>query len=295
VNVNSYLDFRAVAEEQLAANPNSNLYFLLDHAGMPGLHRKLAGGSAEWTSLFENTKEDNALSVAPILVLIGGNGKLSLPRLLFEWIGEHGTYTSSVIMLASILSIRPMATRLATRLDVRLSENMDGMLRFFDPRIFEQLIHVLSPEQAHVFFSPAEKWWYVDRAGKLCSIHTEFDVDEKFEAPLELSDAQEFQLLDGSEPDQVLALLRENAPNLMSRLSFSDQYEFPTQYEFVVRQIRAARTLGLGSAIDFVLYSSAALSYGDDFASSPIWSVLLDEAKLRGLSFSEAVSTNEFV
>jgi hypothetical protein len=288
VRVNTYIDFRAVAEGHFIANKSASLYFLLDHAGMPGLHRKLSS-TVEWASLFEDTAESNALRVAPILLLIGGHGKIRIPQPLFEWIAENGTYTSSVIMLASILQISPLRSRLSSRLHVRLSGDMDGMLRFFDPRIFEKLISVLSVDQSRDFFSPAEKWWHVGRVGQLGIIHTEFDSEEIFTSPLELSEAQEFQLLDASEADQVLALLRQNASNLLAGLPFVQQYDF------VLRQIEKAKTFGLVSTIDFAIYSAAALRYGEHFANSELWASVWNDVRAGGLSFSQAVRNNDFV
>lgn len=287
--MNSYLDLRAIAQEHLAANVNSNLYFLIDHAGMPGLHRKLAETSAEWASLFEGTKERGALSVAPILVLVCGSGILRMQRRLSEWIGEHGIYTSSLMMLESSLPISSLACRLTKRLDVRLSENMVAMLRFFDPRVFEKLVKILSVEQARAMLSPAEKWSYVDRKGRVVSVNAEFDIVENFELPLQLNEAQEFGLVDASEPDQVLALLRENVPNLLSRL------HLVKQYEFVVHNIKAAKDLGLRSTVDLVLYSAVALSQGVEFATGPIWSDLMTDVKSGRIEFAEVVAANDNV
>lgn len=281
--MNDYLDFRAVAEQHLNATPNVNLYFLFDHAGIPGLVNKLPRTSTEWVSLFDDTKESSALAVAPILVTIVGNGRIKIPKLLFEWISEHGTFTSTVLMLASTLDVIPLKNRLARRLHIRLSESMDAMLRFFDPRVFEQIIKILNDEQSHVFFSPASKWWYVNQAGKIGFISTEFDPEEKFRAPLLLSEEQEFQFLDASEPDRVLALLRENAPNLISLIPSQNQYEY------VANHMAAAKGIGLYSTADFVLYCAAVLSYGEDFASSRILSAVLHDVKQNGRSFSVAV------
>ncbi|WP_020651644.1 DUF4123 domain-containing protein [Massilia niastensis] len=193
--MSSRIDFRVIAEESLAEYPTSNLYFLLDHGGLPGLYRQLSRSSLGWTSLFDSTREANALAVAPFLILAGSNGQLRMSRSFLEWLGENGTYSSTVIMLSSPLQIEPMTSRLTARLDVRISENMEAMLRFFDPRVLESLIEILSVEQAKEFFSPAQAWRYVDRAGRMAGVTTFFNVQENFSAPLVLSQQQEFALL----------------------------------------------------------------------------------------------------
>jgi hypothetical protein len=163
------------------------------------------------------------------------------------------------------------------------------MLRFFDPRVFEKLVKILSVEQARAMLSPAEKWSYVDRKGRVVSVNAEFDIVENFELPLQLNEAQEFGLVDASEPDQVLALLRENVPNLLSRL------HLVKQYEFVVHNIKAAKDLGLRSTVDLVLYSAVALSQGVEFATGPIWSDLMTDVKSGRIEFAEVVAANDNV
>jgi hypothetical protein len=278
-----YIDLRSVAQESLAARPESNLYLLLDHGGLPGLHRQLQKSSAEWVSLFDCTNEANALVVAPILILIGSNEKLQMSRSLFEWISKNGTYTSTVIMLSSPLQVESLRNRLTGRLDVRISEDMKAMLRFFDPRTFEGLMKVLSPEQLATFLAPAERWWYVDRAGKLVSVDATFNVIDELEFPLVLSAKQEFDLIDASDSDRVLASLRENAPDLIQK------QPLPAQYDFVAANLQVARDAGLTSIADLVLYNIVVLIKGLDFIKSETWSSLMDEVASKPADFMELV------
>lgn len=281
--MSAYIDFRAVAEELLVTHPTSNLYFLLDHAGMPGLHRQLRKSSVPWSSLFDGSNEANALQVAPFLVHVGSEGRLRMFRDLFKWIGEYGTYSSSVVMLTSPLDMATLRSRLAARLDARLSENMDAMLRFFDPRVLESLLRILSAEQARTFFSPAEVWRYVDRTGKLVSVTTAFDARDDFVAPLVLDQQQEFSLLDACEIDQVLDLLRQNTPALMLKLSPADQ---PL---FVDRAIGRARQRGIDSVFKFSLYTAICLSHGEAFMNGPERANFLDELRRDDLDPAETL------
>jgi hypothetical protein len=274
-----YIDLRTVAQESLADRPESNLYLLLDHGGLPGLHRQLQKSSVEWVSLFDCTNEANALVVAPILILIGSDGKLQMSRSLFEWIGKNGTYTSTVIMLSSPLQIESLRNRLTARLDVRISEDMKAMLRFFDPRIFEGLMNVLDAEQLAKFLAPASKWWYIDRAGKVIRVESTFNAADESAAPLELSAKQEFDLIDASDPDRVLASLRENVPDLIKKQPLS------AHYDFVVTNLQAARSAGLSSFADLVLYNIVVLKKGLDFIQSATWLSLLNDVKSKSADF----------
>lgn len=267
------IDFRAVAEALLAAHPMSSVYFLLDHAGTPGLHRRLRGSTVPWSSLFEGSQEANAVQVAPFLVLAGSKGRLRMFRHLFRWIGENGTYSSSVVMLTSPLDMATLRHRLAARLDLRLSENMEAMLRFYDPRVLESLFRILPGEQAGAFFSPAESWSYVDRAGKLVSVATVFDAQENFNAPLVLGEKEEFALLEACEIDQVLDLLRQNVPVLMATLPVAEHSTF------VDRAIGTAKQYGFDSVYKFSLYAAVGLSQGEAFVNGPQGRQFLENLK----------------
>lgn len=271
--MSSWIDFRAVAEKSLEDQPSLNLYFLLDHGGLPGLHGRLVKCAARWLSLFDGTREQNALSVAPVLVLVASNGKLCVSRLFFDWISKHGTYTSSVIMLASPQPIEVLKERLSARLDVQLSEDMEAMLRFFDPRVFEKLTTTLSAEQAEQFFGVAHWWSYVDRAGELTRFPAKFRADENFVPHLLLTQQQESDLIDSCEADQVLNLLRGTVPELLNKIRLQDQYEF------VLRQIVAAKRENLDSVTKFSVYAMFILLKGESVVNDASWENLLQRIK----------------
>jgi hypothetical protein len=281
------IDFRALAHDIVAAHPGANLYFLIDHAGLPGLHRQLAGSSTQWASLFDCSREASALQVAPFLMLAGSQGELRMSRSLFSWIGEHGTYSSAVVILTSPLEMATLRDRLAARLDIRLSENMEAMLRFYDPRVLESLLKILPAGQARTFFSPADSWRYVDRTGKLASVITAFDAVDNFSTPLVLSERHEFALLEACEVDQVLDLLRQNLPKLIATLPL------PDQSTFVSKAISTARQHGIDSIFKFSLYAAISLSQGEMCLAGPQGIRLLDELKRDGTDLLDRLETFE--
>jgi hypothetical protein len=231
----STINFRTVIADYLVAHPDAHLYFLLDHSGLLGLLRKLDSSKLHWVSLFDDTRESTALAVAPILVDVAVPGG-PLPSLLLDWIAEHGAYSSVVTMLDSPLPFDMLQHRLAARLDIKLSEEMNAMLRFFDPRILAQLRETLTPEQADAFFSVASHWWFIDRAGKLVGFKTAYTVTDGAAAPLKLSQAQEFAMVDASVADQVLALLHKHVPNLMDKIPLAERYGFASQEVFKAKK-----------------------------------------------------------
>src|SRR5690606_9230866 len=121
VGMSRYIDFRHMAAEFLESDPEQKVFFLLDHGGLPGLSQQLQHCATEWASLFDRTKEESALAVAPIVVLAASGGKIRLSRLVFDWLKQHGTYSSSVMILVSSLDLTCLANQLGTRLHITLA------------------------------------------------------------------------------------------------------------------------------------------------------------------------------
>jgi hypothetical protein len=269
----SYIDLRSVAEDFLVAYPHSNLYFLLDHGGLPGLDKELMKCGVAWSSLFENAMEAAALVVAPILISVCSKGRLVLPRRILDWVAKKGTFSSSIVILTSPLEIDEVWARLSWRLEVRLSEDMGAMLRFYDPRVLEGLVKVMSKDQKKQFLGLAESWRYVDRLGKLVEIRTLFNDCEDFSAPLILSQEQESSLIDASEIDQVLDQLWSNFPECMGSIEQSERYIS------VRRHIGAAKELGFYTVFQLLLYSAKMLLDGEGFIESPLYPEFLGEVR----------------
>jgi hypothetical protein len=278
-------DLKSFATNYFAANPSTNLYLLVDHAGMPGLNGKLGSGLVEWANLFAGSRESGAFSVAPILIFLGSSSALNLSNMFMRWLSVNGALTSSLIILASPEPIHVVKERLIARLDVKLSEGMESMLRFYDPRILEQLSKILSPRQAQGFFSPGTKWWYLNRGGKLGEIASEFTFRDEPDFLLSFNQNQEAVLLDSLEPDRILYLLRETVPQLESRLP-------PDQYEFIAEKLHAARDFGITSTADLTLYCTTALLYGNDFETQPYWSEALAEVRMQRSTFAQVVANS---
>jgi hypothetical protein len=260
---------------------DSFLYGLVDHAGLPGLAARLTESGAEWTSLFDSQDPD-ILSVAPLLVRIGTGQESIQQRRVVRWVVEHGTYASCIGLMASPLPLQQLAERLTARLEAVLPENMDILLRYFDPRVFEQLMIVLSVEQKQAFLSVAEHWWFVDRRGQLQEVASKFSQVDAFAGPLALNAAQEGGLLDASEPDQVAQLLQSGAPNDYQTLRLGERHDF------VLRHMAAARGVGIQATHELSLYCVLALLYGEQFAKQEDWQAALQDVREKKKSLAEA-------
>lgn len=255
------IDLCAIVSNRRDAHPDTHLYLLLDHAGLPKLMGMLKQCAMQWCSLFDETRESAALAVAPILVVVG-SPRERLTGIFLEWIVQHGAYASAVTLLDSPIEIADLRRRLVARLDITLTEDMAAVLRFFDPRILAQLRTTLTPEQALAFFSVASRWWYIDRAGVLMTFDAQFTADDGAGIPLVLDQSQEFALVDASEVDQVLSMLNEEVPNLMRDMAP------PERYSFVVEQISLAKREGLESLIELVIYVATAITARQDASAT---------------------------
>lgn len=256
---------------------------LIDHGGMPGLLRQLQSTSIQWLSLFAGSREEGALSVAPLLILLDTDPTQSTRRGLLKWICTKGAYSSSILMLFSTLPLDELARRLALRLDARLPDDVDVLLRYFDGRIFEQLLTILSAEQKQAFLSVACRWWYVDRRGMIKTIDAVFREADSQALPLQLTAQQEGQLIAASEPDQIAEMLSTNVPEQYRGLHPSDNHDF------ILRHAEQAGQIGIVATHELALYCGLALLYGDNFAVQENWIGAMEEIRLGKTTLSEAV------
>ena len=273
---------RAHAESE----SSSFLYGLIDHAGMPGLAKKFAQSPISWVSLLSGTDDKTTLPVAPLLFEIDSNANLHC-RAVYEWIGQQGTYTSTILFLASPLAIGPLSTRLAMRLDATLPEDMDVMLRYFDPRIFEQLVKSFTAIQKQTFLSVATDWWFVDRRGDLQKVDATFNETDNHVSPLIFSAAQEAELIDASEPDQVARIVESFVPDLYRAIPIQ------RRHDFVLRQMDDARRINIQSSNDLAMHCMQALLYGENFATSKNWASTLQQVQSGKINLQQAVDLIE--
>ncbi|SFC29775.1 protein of unknown function [Massilia yuzhufengensis] len=281
------MNFREIKKEYFMSDANENTYLLLDHGGLPGLINQLSRCNAQWTSLLHSTAEQSALTAAPILVLASEEGRSLVTQRFVDWLVLNGAYTSTVIILSSPLELGCMRESLVARLDAKLSEDVDAMLRFFDPRILENLTKVLTVEQADYFFCPAARWRYVNRDGEIREIRSNFSSQERIALPLILNQAQEIALLEASEVDQILDLLRSNYPRITATLSL------PMQHDLVKQKISMARQDGLNSVLKIAIYIAIPLIEGEKFTEGSNWHCFLEKLRQENFDSSELFTLDE--
>jgi len=278
----NHLDF-SVLRSSDRSKPAGHLFALIDHSAMPGLVSKLNKVSTEWLSLFAGSRDEGALEVAPVLFSIEGRDNLFQRKELLKWICSQGTYSSSIIFIESPLPLSELGRRLALRLDATLQGEIDIFLRFFDTRIFEKLMAVLSVEQINAFLNVAHCWWFVDRKGMLQSVEADFSDFEVPTIPLDLTQLQEDAMLDHSIPDQIIGMLTESVPRELENLPID------SRHDFVLRHIAAANDAGIKETHELVLYCALALLHGELFSQEKNWTILLNDVRSKKTSLTEIV------
>ncbi len=280
-----YIDFEQLCEAAAVAHPSNALYCLADHAGMPGLHRELLRFGLPWASLFQDSPEQSALAAAPLLFPLLADDERANHRFL-QWLAAHGSYTSSILILSSPETLDVLRTRLARRMHARVSDDMDVLLRYFDPRVFESLVAVLDDGQRNDFLAPADCWWYPNRSGELLCQEARH-AEGKGDAPLQLSAKQEFALLDASEIDQVAAQLQSMLPDAYLGMGVVERISFLRHH------MKAARVAGIEASHEVALYCGLALLHGEAFAQVSPWRELLLEVRKGSTGLADAVAALE--
>ncbi|QYF91596.1 DUF4123 domain-containing protein [Massilia sp. PAMC28688] len=280
----SYNNVIALSAEFGNAAPH-HLYALIDHGGHPGLTGHLNKFKVAWSSLFQGSRDEGALEVAPILVPIRTAHSLAVSRSCMTPIFERARYSSSMTFLHSPLDLQALNRRLAVRLDVSLPDGVEMLLRFFDGRVFESLMNTLSPSQKVAFLSPARAWWWVDRAGQVQLQTSEFLETDSPEIPLGLTSTQEAALIDASEIDQVAMLLEAVMPANFEALVGSDRVSF------LRKNIAAAHSYRIVSPNDVTLFCTLALTHGDGFEHRTPWVQHFEKVNSGQTSFYDVLQS----
>lgn len=283
--MNDFVDLKRLHDSVAIEFPNSILYCIIDHAGMPGLHSILVQAGVPWTSLFQGSKEEGAHSVAPTLISV--SDLVIRDVTLRNRIAEQGTFSSTIIFLASPLPLPNLARRLAARMDVLISEAMHVMFRYFDPRVFEAMLEIFSTSRVGEFLAIANCWWFMDRRGTLVRTEAVFSGIDKLAVPIVISLREESAFIDASEPDQVAQILDATLTNKFNEISYSRRYQFIQQHSM------AAQKIGLVSTHDLSLYCGLAILYGENFALDDKWASILAKVELDNLSLSDAIAEVE--
>ncbi|CDN61880.1 DUF4123 domain-containing protein [Burkholderia cenocepacia] len=218
--------------------------------------------------------------------------------LLFEWQpGADGADAADAIearsipwpaasVLVSPLSLARLAAHLAPMVDVQLEQMESVMLmRFFDPRVLPFWLDMLPAAHRAYLAQGVRHWIHRDTALQLrtADIAAPADVRQAAEFPLQLTQAQEDELLAACYPYTMLERLRVEKPALLASLPAA------RHYDFVRDQLARCRAHGADSAASLLIYCELALRYGARFDEDPAMAAVFD-AVAQGQAFPEALA-----
>lgn len=224
----------------------------------------------------------------PWLITLPSDGS-SLERLVansVRWASEH----HAASWFTSKHPPHEAAAALASRLDANLPDGLRVVLRYADARVLLSLVAVLEGAQAQAFFGFASAWWCLDRQMHLISVwdrHLQVmalgqQATERL-VNLQFTPAQQAALLEASEPDAVIGLLRQQEENEIDSLP-------PGPRHALVRWlIGRSREFGVQATADYALLCLVALQHGESFMDEPIWRTALEQVKAGRAKVSDAL------
>lgn len=274
-----------------------------------GLHFYAIADAAQDEKLLDHLRQGRgSMQSKCLLADLGPEADKAAPHLvqmkapeqaLALWRGamRHAEHMPQALtLIASPQSFGALCKHLAHFTRVRLPDQSEMVLAFWDPAILGTLVgnakdttlHVAGPvlaeQQTRSFLAPITAWWYWDRAGQLRRIDGKaVDTETDFAEPMPLDQKQVDMLVEASVPDHVLSYLQQTQPALLNRIEPKDQY--PT----VRRLLADARTLHLETMQDLVRFVGVSLIYGRQMQSDEAIQKLMDKVQQRGLQLEDAL------
>lgn len=130
-------------------------YVILDAAVRPDTPEALLrlAPPASYRSLFLGTPDATASTSGPWLL-----APADAPQLA-QWLAEvERQHPNGITLLTSMRPFETVFAHLQRLLTLRLPGGGAGLLRYYDPRVMEQLHRVLTAEQRHALFAPFTGW-----------------------------------------------------------------------------------------------------------------------------------------
>lgn len=213
--VNDFVEAVRGDRTDSSASDSRRLYMLVDHAGAPGLVAELRRrAEVPWSSLFEDSKEDGALAVAPILIQFPHTYSTQRELHLLAWIRRACEFSTSLTILNSTLEHAHLASALKRRLDAQLPDRMPVLLRYFDTRTLEALTQVFSLTQRNSFLGIASCWQWLDRMGRLQRLDVQELPADPWPHQFEFDVVQQNALIDAGAADALVEQMQTHAADL---------------------------------------------------------------------------------
>jgi len=259
--------------------PVDNTYALIDCAAHDDAFAQLAAQfpGARWQSLFSGTPEAHLQSAAPLLIELDPG---AADKSIFTWLIEKERARPSVTWIKSRFALSALALVLTRRLQCRINDDEDVVLRFYDPRILLGLSSALTAAQKKFFFAPVTSWtaWEPRR-------EVYFGIDPEPATPAEIAAFSVVPIsLDQRQRDQLMYYDKEalyesiiahwetNSPEAIEGLDTA------TLREVAIAAVARCAGYGIQGADDQHLFAGLMMRVSPSFDAHPmVRSYLLDE------------------
>ena len=139
--------------QQYLLNNQTRLYCVLDGASVPELPKRLYETQAPNFCLFSGDLEPDMLYVAPYVVLLSPDNKLT-DLVLSESLGKHWG-----IFVHCRHSLKEMRRHFRSMVNVYDEKANSMIFRFYDPRVIRQFLPICTPEELGIFFGKVESFF----------------------------------------------------------------------------------------------------------------------------------------
>ena len=227
--VNSWLEKLHAMSTQAK---NTYIDIIIDQAGMqspliPAL--RTLGTDINWFSLFSGMPEDAFLNDSPLLIRFKWDNDVHV--ILLTEILAHHYHSSRILVVISLLPFDTLARFLQALVEFNW-ENQTGILRFYDPRIFPELIkHVLNVQEGRYFSQLAYMWSWIDKDGEMSWLQGDFftDIEEVDPPTLTIDSKQLTKIGCISDALQSMSLSEFENPHLTREENFTLLYTLSLQ------------------------------------------------------------------
>lgn len=222
--VNAWID---KLRSMCAQAKNKYIDIIIDQAGLPqsfipGL--KMLGDDIKWFSLFSNMPEEVFIEDSPLLIRFQWDNDLHI--IYLTEILAHYYHSSRILVAISRLPFDPLAKFLHALVEFKW-DNQVGILRFYDSRIFPELIHsVLSEEESRYFTQLVYIWHWIDKDGEMRSLRGNFftSIEEQTPPSLTINTQQLTRIGCISDAIELITLDEFKNPHLTHEANFALLY-----------------------------------------------------------------------
>lgn len=242
------------------------LHIVVDLASAPQGLRQVTGATSHpgARSLFESARTVDADAVAPWLLT-------PPPELRDLWLQRSLALAQErpavLWLIGGPKAPDAVFRQLTERLDVVLDDDTEMLLRFYDPRVIDELTSCLETEPHQAFFGAFKTWAYLNRDGLLCRVSPASSVrSDGYQSPMHLSAKASAALLLSSEAGQVLIETLKRWPDDLQAMPKHQQFDLAKAC------CRQADSLNMDNLADKVLLLMWAAGQPAGYFDSEAWS-----------------------